>query len=705
MTSVRVWPRLFIVLSAVLLLMLTVACAAEAEPAPPAPPTPTPIDVEGIVSRAVAGVQVQPGVTSEEVAGAIQQALAAQPGVTTQDVANEIAKALAAQPGGVTSAEMASAIASALAQQEGLTTEDVAGEIAKALSAQQPGVTSEEVAAAIQGALAERPGGVTEAQVAAAIESALAAQRAEIEAATMAPPAPMTGDIDQGGTLVFPTNEGIISFDLHWTGTYNAVQPVGPTYNSILTYDQRAPGVILPELAAHWEADSAGTTYTFRLRDDVNFHSGTPFTCADAKASLDKMTTSKVSSLAGVLAPYESSSCSDEYTLSVTLSKPMAAFLTALAGSRFVVQPKAIADAVVASEDPRSGLEKQESFLDGTGPFKFKSHVQGVEFVAEANPDYWKPGRPYLDGYKDVVFPDLTQMSLAFRARQLSTVGLAQHLEPSVANQILEQYPDEAVLITAPRNAWHNVVINLDKEPWNDVRVRKAIWLAIDQWETIDAAIEGWGTPGAFIGPHLDFALPEEERNTYSFFSRDREARLAEAKALMAEAGLADGFSDELLVRFGISYQKAALTAQQDLAQIGIDIEVNTVDTATIVNRRNSGEYSVMAFPSSTAFDDPDGYWARFQCDNPSNFFGYCNERFDELFTMQSQELDRQKRIEMTHEIERILLADLPDQRPYYWWQATLHWNNVQSWEMRLADWTYNHDRLESTWCTGGQCR
>lgn len=520
--------------------------------------------------------------------------------------------------------------------------------------------------------------------------------------AATAAPAP-TGGIDRGGTLVFPTNEGIISFDVHWTGTYNAVQPVGSTYNAILTYDQNEPGVILPELAESWEVDSAGTTWTFLLRDDVNFHSGTPFTCADAKASLDKMANTKVSSLAGVLKPYESSSCSDDTTLSVTLDVPMAAFLSALAGARFVVQPKSIADAVVAAEDPRSGLEKQESFLDGTGPFKFKSHVQGVEFVAEANPDYFKPDRPYLDGYKDLVFPDLTTMSAAFRARQLSTVGLAQHLEPSVANQILEQN-DDAVLITAPRNAWHNVVINLDKEPWNDVRVRKAVWLAIDQWETIDTAIEGWGTPGAFIGPHLAFALPKEERDTYSFFSRDREARLAEAQALMDEAGLADGFNDELLVRFGISYQKAALTAQQDLAQIGIDIEVTTVDTATIVSRRNAREYSVMAFPSSTPFDDPDGYWARFQCDNPSNYFGYCNERFDELFTMQSQELDRQKRIELTHEIERILLEDLPDQRPYYWWQATLHWDNVQSWEMKLADWTYNHDRLESTWCTGGQC-
>ena len=696
MAVVRVWPKFLFMLA--VLLLFSLACSAQE---PEVQPTPTPIDVEGIVNRALEGTQ--PGVTSAEVAAAIQGALSQQPGVTTQDVANEIAKALAAQPGGVTSNEMASTIASALEQQQpGITTEDVATEIAKALSAQQPGASTAEVAAAIQSALSERPG-VTEDQVAAAIERALAAQMAEAEAAMQSGSMTM-GDIDLGGILIFPTNEGIISYDLHWTGTYNAVQPVGSTYNAILTYDQNEPGVILPELAASWEVDSAGTTYTFLLRDDVNFHSGTPFSCADAKASLDKMTNSKVSTLAGPLAPYESSSCSDDTTLSVTLENPMAAFLTAMAGARFVIQPKSIADAVVLAEDPRSGLEKLDSFLDGTGPFRFQSHVQGVEFVTEANPDYWKPDRPYLDGYKDLVFPDLTTMSAAFRARLLSTVGLAQHLEPSVANQILEQNPDDAVLITAPRNAWHNIMINLNQPPWDDVRVRKAAWLVIDQWETIDTAIEGWGTPGAFIGPHLVFALPEEERNTYSFFSRDIDARIAEAKTLMEEAGLADGFSDELLVRFGISYQKAALTAQQDLKQIGIDIEVTTVDTATIVSRRNAREFSIMALPSSTPFDDPDGYWARFQCGNPSNYYGYCNKQFDDLFTRQSQELDLQKRIDLTHQIERILLEDLPDQRPYYWWQATLHWNNVQSWEMKLADWTYNHDRLESTWCTNGQC-
>ena len=693
MVSISLWPKFLFILPAALLMMFAVACSSSE---PLAQPTPTPINVGAIVEQALASQS--PGVTASDVASAIQGALAEQPGVTTQDVASEIGKALAARPG-VTTQDMASAIASALEQRPGVTTQDVATEIARALRAQRPGVTEGQVAAAIQSALEARPG-VTEGQVVAAIETALEAQRAEIQSAAGA-----MDEIDRGGILVFPTNEGIISFDLHWTGTYNAVQPVGSTYNAILTYDQDQPGVLLPELAESWKVDSRGTTYTFNLRDDVNFHSGNAFSCEDAKASLDKMTTAKVSTLAGVLAPYDSSVCSDERTLEVTLAKRMAAFLTGMAGARFVIQPKSIADAVVASEDPRSGLEKDEAFLDGTGPFRFKSHLQGIEFETESNPNYWKPDKPYLDGYKDVVFPDLTTMSAAFRARQLSTVGLAQHLEPSVANQILDLYPGEAKLITAPRNAWHNIMFNLEKPPWDDVRLRKAAWLVIDQWETIDTAIEGWGTPGSFIGPHLPFALPEAERNTYSFFKLDREARLAEAKALMEEAGMADGFSDELLVRFGISYQKAALTAQQDLQQLGIDVEVTTVDTATIVSRRNAGEFTMMALPSSTPFDDPDGYWARFQCDNSSNYVGYCNTEFDDLFQQQSQQLELPKRIELAHQIERILLEDLPDQRPYYWWQATLHWDNVQSWEMNLADWTYNHDRLETTWCKNSQCR
>ncbi|MBI4234530.1 MAG: ABC transporter substrate-binding protein [Chloroflexi bacterium] len=517
-------------------------------------------------------------------------------------------------------------------------------------------------------------------------------------------PTPAAARIDRGGILVFPTNEAIISYDVHWVGTYNSVQPVSPIYNALLTFDQDKRLVVVPDLAEKWEVDATGTQYTFTLRKGVKFHSGKPFVCADAAASLDAMADAKISTLADVLFAYTGSRCPDDNTLVVKLKQRQATFLTVIAASRAVVQSKEMADAARASGNPRGDLQKQNSFLDGTGPFRFKSHVPGIEFQAERNPSYWKPDRPYLDGYKTVVFADLSAISAGFRARQISTTGLAQHLEPSVANQVMKNYPD-AVLLTAPRNAWHNIQFNLQRAPYNDVRVRKAIWLAINQWETIDAAIEGWGTPGAFIGPHLPYALPKEEMEKYLFFQKDMPKRIAEAKKLMAEAGLGGGLKDELQVRFGIAYQRAALTAQQDLKQIGLDFEVTTLDTVTIDTRFRAGQYSLRTVPSSTTVDDPDGYWARFVCGNPGNLVKYCNPKFDELFNQQSQELDMQKRIAISHQVERLLLEDLPDHRPYYWWQATMFWNNVQGWRMIQADWTYNHDRLETTWCKGGKCR
>ncbi len=169
-TSLR-W--LVVAVSAAMLLAVATACGS-AEPAQPAGVTAE--DMAAIVQEAMAAQQ--PGVTSEEMAAAIQSAMQAQqPGVTTEDVASEIAKALAAQPGGVTSQEMASAISSAMSEQPGgVTSQEMASAISSALAEQPGGVTSEEMASAIANALAEQPGGVTSDEMGAEIAKALAAQ-------------------------------------------------------------------------------------------------------------------------------------------------------------------------------------------------------------------------------------------------------------------------------------------------------------------------------------------------------------------------------------------------------------------------------------------------------------------------------------------------------------------------------------------------
>ena len=225
MSKIISFRWMVLVVSAAALLMGAVACGSSEEPAPapaPAPaPVPTPVDVAAIMQQVMAAQQ--PGVTADDMAGAIQSALAAQPGVTTEDVASEISKALRAQPGGVTSQDMAAAISSALAEQPGgvttdevaaaigsalaeqpggVTTEDVAMEISKALSAQPGGVTSQEMASAITSALSAQPGGVTADEMAAAISNALAAQPGitsqdvamEISKALSAQPGGVTAD-------------------------------------------------------------------------------------------------------------------------------------------------------------------------------------------------------------------------------------------------------------------------------------------------------------------------------------------------------------------------------------------------------------------------------------------------------------------------------------------------------------------------------
>ena len=150
---------------------------------------------------------------------------------------------------------------------------------------------------------------------------------------------------------------------------------------------------------------------------------------------------------------------------------------------------------------------KDTKFLVGTGPFKFKSYTPGVDFQAERNPNYWKPGLPHLDGYRAVVMADLTKIFASFRARQLTMTGIGRHLERPEAEILQRDFPD-AVVAIGPRATWDNFIMNVSKPPFNDVRVRKAVSLATDREKMIEIAVEGWGVQGGFIGPHTPYGLP-----------------------------------------------------------------------------------------------------------------------------------------------------------------------------------------------------
>jgi peptide/nickel transport system substrate-binding protein len=501
----------------------------------------------------------------------------------------------------------------------------------------------------------------------------------------------------KGGTIVWAVHEGMPSFDITYEGTYIAAQPIGPIYNGLLTFDVYDNEKIVGDLAERWEITPDGKRITFALHRGVKFHDGSDFTCADAKYSLEKLTDVKRANRAIVAIMenvFDSATCTDDFTLVLSLKEPSAAVLTLLAGAHAVMMKSGIAERV-DRKDPK--------FLVGTGPFKYKSHTPGVEFRAERNPNYWKPGLPHIDGYQAVVMEDLTKIFASFRARQLTMTGIGRHLERPEADILKKDFPD-AVVALGPRAGWDTFVMNISKPPFNDPRVRKAVALATDREKMIEIAAEGWGVPGGYIGPHTPYGLPLEELKKYPQFGDDMAKRQVEAKRLLAEAGYTKGVDVELVLRRGPLYERGALSRQDDLKKVGINIKITLLDTAGFRDRIQNGDFQAYTVLAAVTVDDPDLYYSRFMCDAPSNLGKYCNQEFDKLFAEQSRTFEVQKRAEITRKMERILLQEIPDDRGFYWKSAMAYWNRVQQWPPIQGTTVFNFGKFEQVWCKDGKC-
>src|SRR6266446_4708187 len=501
----------------------------------------------------------------------------------------------------------------------------------------------------------------------------------------------------KGGTIVWAVHEGMPDFDIHYQGTYIAAQPIGPLYNGLLAFDVYDNEKIVGDLAERWEITDGGKRITFALRKGVKFHDGADFTCADAKYSIEKLTDPKRATPLFVTImehAFAGATCSDDFTLVLSLKKPSAVMLTVLAGAHAVMMKAGIAEQV-DRKDPK--------FLIGTGPFKFKSYTPGVDFRAERNPNYWKPGLPHIDGYQAVVMDDLTKIFASFRARQLTMTGIARHLERPEADILKKDFPD-AVVALGPRAGWDSFVMHNGKHPFNDPRVRKAVALATDREKMIEIGAEGWGMLGGYIGPHTPYGLPLEELRKYPQFGEDMAKRQAEAKRLLAEAGYAKGVDVELVLRRGPMYERGALSRQDDLKKVGINIKITLLDTAGYRDRTEKGDFQAYTVLSAVTIDEPVYYYSRFTCDAPANFGKYCNPEFDKLFAEQSRTFEVQKRAEITRQMEHILLRDNPDDRGFYWKSAMAYWNRVKQWPPIQGTTVYNFGKFEQVWCQDGKC-
>jgi peptide/nickel transport system substrate-binding protein len=359
-----------------------------------------------------------------------------------------------------------------------------------------------------------------------------------------AAPAALAEDTPRrGGVLRVALAGDPPSLDMHQEQTFLVIIPFSTVYNTLVQFDPHGYPNIIGDLAKAWTVSDDKKTWTFTLHQGVTFHDGSPLTSADVKASFDKI----VSPPEGVVSPrksyfqmIQSIAAPDPSTVVFHLHYASPSFLSMLAHPANFVYAKKYLD-----QDPN--YYKQHAM--GSGPFKLKEYVRGSTIEMVRNPTYWKQGLPYMDGIKYFLIKDDGARAKSIRADRTDVEfrGFA----PSEVEGITSQMGNKVTVAYPGQPAHWGIAFNVDKKPFDDERVRKAMSLAIDRYDMAKtlAPLTSLDTPGGPIPPGAPWALSKEELQELPGFGKDHEANLREAKRLLAEAGYANGFKTVLTNR------------------------------------------------------------------------------------------------------------------------------------------------------------
>lgn len=435
-----------------------------------------------------------------------------------------------------------------------------------------------------------------------------------------------------GGTLVVTFQSDIATLDPAIGYDWQNWSIIKSVFNGLMGYK---PGTteLEPQLAKSFpEVSPDGKTYTFTLRKGVKFQNGRELTAQDVKYSLERMLNPKTESpgqgfyvgIEGAQAFIDGKADAvsgirvlDRYTVRISLSKPDASFLQKLALNFAYVVPK--------EEVKKYGTDFGHHPV-GTGAFKLKKWELGQSVVLERNPDYFVKGRPFLDG---VVFNLGIDPSVAFLQLLSGKVDILGDGIPSARfTGVMNDPKLSKLVVIADQLETSYVTLNVHTKPLDDVRVRQALNMAINK-ERIVRIINGRATPANQILPPL---MPGYAKN-YKGYSYDP----AKAKDLLAEAGYPNGFTTQLYTYNVDPNPRISQAIQQDLAQIGVKVEVKPLAQSTVIDAGGSGKAPMIWSGGMAWIDDypdpNDFYWPILSCAGAVqggwNWAKYCNHDLD----------------------------------------------------------------------------
>lgn len=419
-----------------------------------------------------------------------------------------------------------------------------------------------------------------------------------------------------GGTLVVARTGDITGLDPHTATAFQTIQALELVHGTLVRLDETLN--IVPGLAESWEFSADGTSLTFTLRSGITYHDGDAFTSADVVATLERIKDEETAAVgASNFADVASVTAPDDGTVVLNLTGPGGPVLAALADTN---------SAILSDEDIAEGTAATAP--NGTGPFMFVAWNQGRSVELERNPTFWE-GAPNLDGVEIRVIPDEASVLNALRANEAQLGVLT---DPTVLEQV-----GELEVMRAPALAYHVLMLNGARGPLADELVRQAISCAVDRQGVIDSAALGEGED---VGP---ITIPAYASGDPTSGRPCPERDVDRARELLTQAGQADGFSLNTIVMTG-GYATAvaeAQTLQAQLAETGVNLELETMETSAYVDRWLAADFDAAVALNGGRVDPHTMYARYFTTGGALNTVaGYASPTLDDILARGAAETD-----------------------------------------------------------------
>ena len=500
-----------------------------------------------------------------------------------------------------------------------------------------------------------------------------------------------------GGILKFYTLDSPASMSILEETTVFAQRPVMAIFNNLVIFDQQVKQnslvSIVPDLATGWSWNEDGTELTLPLRDRVTWHDGKPFTARDVQCTSDLLTGKsseklRINPRKAWYGNLERVTTNGDYEVTFHLKRPQPSFLMLLASGFSAIYPCHV----------RPAQMRQHPI--GTGPFRFVDFEPNQSIRVTRNPDYWKPGRPYLDGIEYTIIRNLATAQLVFIAGNLDMTWPYSVTLP-LLKQVRSQAPG-AICEVAPNNVSSNLIVNRDALPFQNPELRRAMALSLDRKAFIDILSEGQGNVGGVMQPPPEgvWGMPPEILQALPGYSPDVARSRAEARNIMEKLGY--GPDNRLKIKVSARdtpfYRDPAVILIDQLKEVYIDGELETIDTTSWYPKVMRKDYTVGLNLTGNALDDPDqNFYENYSCGAQGNYNGYCNPELDKLIERQSAEADPVKRKKLVWEIERKLAEDGARPIIFYDRRATCWQPYVKGFTIMVNS-VFSGGRMEDVW-------